>query len=359
MAEQNLIRTGIGGLDELFLGGILRGNIIVVEGATGTGKTTLGMEFIYRGITEFNEPGMIVSFEITPDKLIRDAAALGWNLESLQEQKKLKIISTTREVFNRELQEPDSLLLSEAAEIGVDRMFVDSLRLNAIDDGERAESFEMLARALERQGLTALLAMDLPEVQQTGHLNPERFIADTIVLLGTQRLQRAVQRTIEIIKSRGQDYLSGTHSFSILSGKGIEVYRRVQSRRSEKREEAAAFDPNTRVESGTSGLDELLNGGYLMSSATLVTGVSGVGKTIMGLQYLRDGAQRGERGLMISLDEPPGQMIRNAAKIGFDLQAAISAGLVRLYFEPPRRSKWIGISSKLNRPSARSSLSAR
>jgi circadian clock protein KaiC len=126
VAEQSLIKTGIQGLDELFLGGILRGNIIVVEGAAGTGKTILGMEFIYRGITEFNEPGMIVSFEITPDKLIRNAAALGWDLHSLEQQRKLKIIFTTRDVFNRELQEPDSLLLSEAAEIGVRRIFVDS-----------------------------------------------------------------------------------------------------------------------------------------------------------------------------------------------------------------------------------------
>jgi circadian clock protein KaiC len=336
MAEQDLIKTGIQGFDELFLGGVLRGNIIVVEGAPGTGKTTLGMEFIYRGITEFNDPGMIISFEITPDKLIRNATSLGWDLRGLEEQQKLKMICTTREVFTRELQEPDSLLLSEAAEIGVRRIFVDSLRLTVTQEAERAETFQMLAQGLERQGLTALLAMDLPEIQQTDHLNPERFIADTIVLLGTERLQRAVQRTIEILKSRGQDYLSGIHSFSIIGGKGIEIYRRVQSRRSEKREQAAAFDQVTRVASGISGLDELLNGGYLLASATLVVGISGVGKTIMGLQYLRDGVQRGERGLLISLDEPPAQIIRNAAKIGFDLQEAVNSGLVRLWFEPPQ-----------------------
>jgi circadian clock protein KaiC len=194
----------------------------------------------------------------------------------------------------------------------------------------------MLAQGLERQGLTAMLSFDLWQAQRPDFLHPETFIADTIVLLGTQRVQRAVQRTIEIVKSRGQDYLGGIHSFSILSGKGIEIYRRVQSRRSQEREHAGAFDPTTRVTSGVPGLDELLNGGYLLGSATLTAGVSGVGKTIMGFQYLREGVQRGERGLMITLDEPPRQMIRNAAKIGFDLQAAIDAGLVRLWFESPQ-----------------------
>jgi hypothetical protein len=66
-----------------------------------------------------------------PDKLIRNAAGLGWDLPALEKRGKLKIISTTREVFNRELQEPESLLLSEATEIGVRRIFVDSLGLSA------------------------------------------------------------------------------------------------------------------------------------------------------------------------------------------------------------------------------------
>ena len=75
MAEGDLIQTGIAGLDVILQGGIPKGNVLLVEGAAGTGKTLLGMEFIYRGVTYYNEPGMIVSFEVAPQKLIRDRNA--------------------------------------------------------------------------------------------------------------------------------------------------------------------------------------------------------------------------------------------------------------------------------------------
>src|SRR6266851_3815309 len=127
MADLDLVKTGIKGLDAILSGGIPRGNIIVVEGPAGSGKTTLGLEFIYRGITEFDEPGLLVLFEVSPVKVIRDAAQFGWDLSALERQGKIKIIFTTRSVLQQELQQADSLLLSEAAQIGARRMFIDSL----------------------------------------------------------------------------------------------------------------------------------------------------------------------------------------------------------------------------------------
>jgi circadian clock protein KaiC len=78
LAENNLTKTGIPGLDEVLLGGIPNGNLIVVQGPAGSGKTLLGVEFIYRGITQFHEPGIIVVFETSPGKMIRDSATFGW-----------------------------------------------------------------------------------------------------------------------------------------------------------------------------------------------------------------------------------------------------------------------------------------
>ena len=115
MAENSLIKTGIKGLDELLLGGIPRGNVILLQGVTGSGKTLMGIESIYRGITQFNEPGLIVVFETSPDKLIRDAAKFGWDLNKLQREKKLQIIFTSPQVFDQELRSADSLLLEAAS----------------------------------------------------------------------------------------------------------------------------------------------------------------------------------------------------------------------------------------------------
>jgi circadian clock protein KaiC len=334
MAERDLIKTGIKGLDDILLGGIPRGNLILVQGRPGTGKTTLGLEFIYRGITEFDEPGMIVLFEVSPDKLIRDAASFGWDLHELEQEGRLKIVFTTRQVFAQEIQQADSLLLGEAAEIGARRIFVDGLRWSTLDNG-RGEAFHVLTEGLQREGLTALLGLDLVEMRQ-GALQPEEFIADTIIVLGIERMQRAVQRSIEILKSRGQNFAMGVHSFGIFDGKGIEVYRRVQMPRGEDREHAAAFDSTTRITTGIPGLDGLVNGGFFVGSTTLVVGISGVGKSVMGLQYLNEGARRGERGLMITLDEPPGQILRNAMSIGIDLQAEIDREMIRLWFQAPQ-----------------------
>ena len=338
MPDGDRVKTGIKGLDGILLGGVPRGNIILLEGAPGTGKTTLGLEFIYRGVTEFDEPGMIILFEVSPDKLVRDAAQFGWDLRALEREGRLKIVFTTRQVFAQEMQQADSLLLAEAAEIRARRIFVDGLRRPTLDVSGRGEGFQVLAEGLHREQLTAMLALEVApgETPRRASQAPEEFIADTILMLGIERMQRAVQRSIEIVKSRGQDYQMGLHTFGIHDGKGIEVYRRVQMPRGVEREHAAAYDPATRVTSGTPGLDELINGGYFVGSTTLVVGISGAGKSVMGLQYLAEGARRGERGIMITLDEPPAQIVRNARSVGIDFQAAIDSDLIRLVFEPPQ-----------------------
>src|SRR5438094_8468920 len=115
MPDPDLVTTGIKGLDEILFGGIPRGNVILVAGTAGSGKTTLGLEFVYRGAREFNEPGVIVLFEVSPSKIVRDAARFGWDLLELERQGKVKIIFTTRSVLQQELQQSDSLLLAEAA----------------------------------------------------------------------------------------------------------------------------------------------------------------------------------------------------------------------------------------------------
>jgi circadian clock protein KaiC len=341
MPARDLVKIGIEGLDDVLSGGLLRGSIVLVEGSAGTGKTTLGMEFIYRGATEFNEPGLIVLFEVSPDKLIRDAALFGWDFAELERQRRLKIVFTTRQVFQQEIQQADSLLLDEAAGIGAQRIFVDGLvrRTTGGNDSRNVpEMFNLLAEGLQRERLTAMLGVEVAATDeaQLGALVPEEFIADTIIRLRLEPRERAVQRSLEIVKARGQDYRLGRHSVAIIDGKGIEIYRRVQAPRELHREEAAAFDPSTRIATGVPGLDELMSGGLFLGSTTLVVGITGSGKSVMALQYVAEGARRNERSVMLTLDEPPAQVLRNAASIGIDLKPAIDKGLVRLVYDRPQ-----------------------
>src|SRR5439155_14090279 len=177
----------------------------------------------------------------------------------------------------------------EAGKIGARRIFIDSFGQQALgNDGSRdpRDGFHILAEGLHRENLTAMLVLEV--VAQDGVLAapaPEEFMADTVMRLRLETLERAVQRSIEIVKSRGHEYQMGRHSFRIVDGHGLEVYRRVQAPRDTTRELAAAFDPTTRISSGIPGLDEMLSGGYFVGSTTLVVGISGVGKSVMSLHY--------------------------------------------------------------------------
>src|ERR1700689_4971267 len=113
-----MISTGIPGLDDVFHGGIPQSNTILVQGAAGTGKSLMGIQFIHSGAKQYDEPGIIVMFETNPDKLIHDAAQFGWDLPELEKRKKLKIIFTNPQVLEAELRSPNSLLLATAAEMG-------------------------------------------------------------------------------------------------------------------------------------------------------------------------------------------------------------------------------------------------
>src|ERR1700722_13253640 len=200
MPKGDLIKTGIRGLDAVLLGGIPRANVILVQGVTGSGKTLMGLEFIYRGVVEYDEPGLVVVFETSPDKLIRDAAGFGWNLDELQKEKKLQIIFTSPYVFKQELHSSDSLLLDTAREMGARRIFVDGVGLlipggSESTRGGHRELMRQLIESLTRGNLTAMLSLErgsspdsIASVEMAG------FLVDTVIQLGCERHGRRARR---------------------------------------------------------------------------------------------------------------------------------------------------------------------
>jgi circadian clock protein KaiC len=343
MPKGALTKTGIKGLDSILLGGIPRTNVILVQGATGTGKTLMGLEFIYRGITQFNEPGLIVVFETNPDKLIRDAAGFGWNLEELQHEKKVQIIFTSPQVFDQELRSPDSLLIETANEMGARRIFVDGVGLltpnpGTMNSGRSAfrELFQQLIESLNRENLTAMFSLESGSTSDSlATVEMADFLADTVIQLGRNRRGRHIQRSLEVVKSRGQDYETGEHTLQIIGGRGLEVFRRVQS---PLRTNVTQPTSNTKQSmTGVDAIDVLTGGGIFDGSTTMVVGVSGVGKTVLSTQILREGALRQKtRGLLISLDEHPAQIVRNAKSLGLDLEEQVANGTIQIMFESPQ-----------------------
>lgn len=329
----DLVRTGIRGFDGILDGGLPRGNLVLIDGAIGTGKTTLGVEFVYRGAHEFDEPGIIVLFDISEEKLLRDAEGFGWDLHELERDGRLRILFTTRAVFCQELQHPDSLIFDQVDAIGARRLFVDGIPGPSVTSLDPRESFQMLAEGLQRDNLTAMLACEqAADGEPSQH---EESIADTVIQLRTEDVHRATVRSVQIVKSRGHGFQMGRHTFHIVEGRGIEVYRRAQAPGGSTNNPGS--DPpegSERITTGVPGLDAIANGGWLPDSATLVSGSAGSGKSIVGLQYLAEGAARNERGVLFSLEEPVARVLRNAATIGIDMETHAANGIVRLEFDP-------------------------
>jgi circadian clock protein KaiC len=339
-----LTKTGIAGLDSILMGGIPRSNVILLQGATGSGKTLMGLEFIYRGISLFNEPGLIVVFETNPDKLVRDAAEFGWDLKKMQEQKKLQIIFTSPTVFEQELRTPDSLLLETVTQMGAQRIFVDGVGLldPALGDrdssrGAYRELLQQLIESLNQENLTTILSLERGgDPSSMATVEATDFLADTVIQLNRVRHGRSVRRSLEVLKSRGQDYDSGEHTLRITTGLGLEVFRRVQA----PLRPSSTPQPTSSAKRsviGVEAIDSLIGGGVFDGSTTMIVGVSGVGKTVLATQILREGAlQQKTRGLLISLDEHPAQIIRNAQTLGLNLEEQVADGTIEILFESPQ-----------------------
>jgi circadian clock protein KaiC len=197
------------------------------------------------------------------------------------------------------------------------------------------ELLQQLIEALGRENLTAVLSHGQGEMlENQTTLETASFLADTVIQLGRRPKGRCVQRTLEVLKSRGQDFDSGQHTLQIISGKGLQVFRRVQYPAM-----ATSSPPASRVKrsvTGAEALDILMGGGIYDGAITLVVANSGMGKTVLGTQVLREGAIQNKRGLMISLDEHPALIVRNAESLGLDLQKHVADGMIHLFFECPQ-----------------------
>lgn len=330
--------TGVCGLDEVLLGGFPRGNSILLEGPPGSGKTTLGLQLIYESVAKYGQRALVVSFDLSPERVLRDAAGFGWTLSPLIESGKLAFVHTSPSVLLEEIQSHNGILAEKIKSSRASRILVDGLTPlkilgERLQDYSFRQCFQLLLEHLAGCNVEAIFTREGSEEPDPHQTEPERFLVDSIVRLGVTRRFRSLHRSLEVLKSRGQCFLEGEHSLRIESGKGVVVYPRVQA--IQRVEDDNQPTSSERLSIGSSGIDALMGGGPLKGSVTLIVGISGTGKTVTGMQFLTENAKQGKRGLLVSLDEHPAQIVRNAVGLGFPLDRLIKAGAVAIDYHSP------------------------
>ncbi len=228
------MKTGIPGLDEMLRGGLIPETATLVEGAPGTGKTTLGMQFIHHGIVAHDEPGIILTFEQFPSQYYRDALNFGWDFKKLEREGKLRIIMTSPEVSQAYLEEAGGQIEELAREMGARRILVDSIshfeRL-ARDPVHLRQTIYSFINGLKRERLTALLTRESPALlgEAEGHEENIPFVVDTYILLRYVEMDSAIHKALLVLKMRGSDHDKDIRQFTI-TGHGIEVQSRFEGR---------------------------------------------------------------------------------------------------------------------------------
>jgi circadian clock protein KaiC len=328
--------TGITGLDEITGGGIPLGRPTLVCGEAGCGKTLLSLEFIIRGATEFNEPGVFMAFEEKADELTSNVASLGFDLEKLQAQKKLKVDHV--HIDRTEIEETgeydlDGLFirLNYAIDsIGAKRVVLDTLEnlFSGLSNLAvlRAE-LRRLFHWLKEKGVTAIITGERGEGNLTRQ-GLEEYVSDCVILLDHRVINQISTRRLRIIKYRGS--VHGTNEYPFLIDEdGISVLP-VTSLKLEKEVSSA------RVSSGIPALDKMLDGkGFYKGSSVLVSGTAGTGKTSLAAYFANETCRQGKRCIYFAFEESPRQIIRNMHSIGVNLQQYVNKGTLRFFASRP------------------------
>jgi len=216
--------------------------------------------------------------------------------------------------------------------MGARRILIDSLsHFEALqgDPAERRTLAVSLLNALKQRGLTIVATKEAPAEDDYG-LSFEEYVVDAVIRVtnATDGETARRQRFVEVLKSRGQEHVSGRHYFRF-GPEGVEVFPlQVVQNGADNADEASV------VPTGVEGLDHLLGGGLVRPAGMLLSGESGTGKTIFGLQFLSHGAARGEKGLLFLYQESPAQVQRVAASFGWDLARLQADGLLDVVYSP-------------------------
>src|SRR6185369_9464958 len=322
--------SGIAGLDEITGGGLPRGRPTLVCGAAGCGKTLLAMEFLVRGATEFDEPGVFVAFEETAADLTQNVRSLGFDLDALVRRKKL-VLDHVR-IERNEIEEVGDydleglfIRLGHAIDsIGAKRVAIDTLEVlfgGLADHNILRAELRRLFRWLKDKDVTAVITGERGEGTLTRH-GLEEYVSDCVIVLDHRVTDQLSTRRVRIVKYRGTTHGTNEYPF-LIDDTGISVLP-ITSLGLEHRA------PDERISVGVAELDEMLGGaGVYRGSSVLISGTAGSGKTSLAAHFVDAACRRGERCLYLSFEESPQQLMRNMRSIGLKLMAWVKKDLLR------------------------------
>jgi circadian clock protein KaiC len=317
--ENSRILTGITGFDEILNGGLIPGRAYLIRGGPGSGKTTLGLHFLTQGITH-GEKSLYVTFGESAEQIKSNGIAIGLNTEAIN----FLDLSPSSEFFT-EIQtydlfspaeverEPTTEKLIESIEtLQPQRVFLDAMtqfRYLAADAFQFRKQVLSFMRFLLESGATVLFTSEGSVSAPDDDL---QFMSDGVI-----HLDNTLEgRTIRVSKFRGSDYLSGLHSLR-LTKQGMQISPRLKPEMHKRKFTTQA------LASGVPELDELLHGGLERGTVTIFTGPTGVGKTTLGLQFMKEAAGRGERSVIYTFEEATENVIARSEAVNIPVHAML------------------------------------
>jgi circadian clock protein KaiC len=337
--------TGIQGLDEITGGGLPKGRPTLICGGAGCGKTLLAMEFLVRGATEFDEPGVFMAFEEAAKDLAQNVASLGFDLNNLVTRKKMVLDFVYIE--RSEIEESGEydleglfIRLGHAIDsIGAKRVVLDTIE--SLFSGLpnplilRAE-LRRLFRWLKDKGVTAIITGERGEGTLTRQ-GLEEYVSDCVIVLDHRVSEQTSSRRMRVVKYRGSTHGTNEYPF-LIDEDGISVLP-VTSLILQH------IASSERVSTGIPRLDAMLGGaGYYRGSSVLVSGTAGTGKSSFAAHFAEAACRRGERVLYFSFEESYSQIMRNMRSIGINLEPWVKKGLLQFH---ANRSSFAGLETHL------------
>jgi len=328
--------TGITGFDQITGGGLPAGRPSLVCGGAGCGKSLFSSEFLIRGIQEFGEPGVLMTFEETLDDIKKNVASLGFDVADLIARKKLYIDHVR--VERNEIEENGEYDLEgifirldlAIKTVGAKRVVLDtieSLFSGLTNQAILRSELRRLFGWLKERGMTTVITGERGEGQLTRQ-GLEEYVSDCVVLLDHRVNGQISTRRMRIVKYRGSTHGTNEYPF-LIDEAGISVLPITSA--------GMDYDVSPeRISSGLPQLDEMLGGkGFYRGSSILLSGTSGTGKSSLAA-YLADvTCKRGERCLYFSFEESPAQIMRNMKSIGVDLAPHVERKLLKFHASRP------------------------